>query len=203
MGSNPNGVVGREIVGRSKSWLPPSTPLVFEYCGRLGECTIRLVYVFFLIATAFRRVGSVWDPTVMTKRSYIIEITYICMHQLQRLLIFLDIPIGKEFLCCFPMRHPSHARSSIILKIGLDWPIRPIRPPIGHQSSPVWLFKLRSLWTDVGSPEPVVGPVNRMTRQVLSESNDSPPPSNASSARLSVTAPCNLFFFPAPHSAPT
>ena len=42
-----------------------------------------------------------------------------------------------------------------------------------------------------------------MTRQVLSESNDSPPPSNASSARLSVTAPCNPFFFLTPHSALT
>ena len=58
MGSNPIGVVEREIVGISESWLPPSTPLVFEYRGRLGECTIRLVYVFFLIAIAFRRVGS-------------------------------------------------------------------------------------------------------------------------------------------------
>ena len=58
MGSNPNGVVGREIVDKSESWLPPSTPLMFEYYGRLGECTIRLVYVFFLIAIAFRRVGS-------------------------------------------------------------------------------------------------------------------------------------------------
>ena len=171
--------------------------------GHLGECTIRLGYVFFLTAIAFRRVGSAWDPRVMTKRSYIIEITYICMHQLQRLLIFLDIPIGKEFLCCFPTRHPSHARSSIILKIRLDWLIRPVRPSIGHQSSPIWPFELMSLWTGIRSPEPAVGLVNRMTRQVLSESNDSPPPSNASSARLNVTAPCNPFFFLAPHSAPT
>ena len=61
------GVGGFEIVGRSEGWPRPSTPLVFECRGRLGECTIRLGYVPFLTTIAFRSVSSIRGSTTLSK----------------------------------------------------------------------------------------------------------------------------------------
>ena len=47
-----------KIVGRSEGWSCPSTPFVFKCCGGLGEYTISLGYVPFLIVIAFKSVGS-------------------------------------------------------------------------------------------------------------------------------------------------
>ena len=70
---NHKGVIRGEIVGRSEGWSCPSTFLVFECCECLGECTKRLGYAYFLISIVFRRVGSVWGPTITIRPTTILH----------------------------------------------------------------------------------------------------------------------------------
>ena len=56
MGSNPKGVVGKKIVGRSKNWPHPSTPLMFT--------VDTWVNAFFLTTIPFKR-----GPTITTKHT--------------------------------------------------------------------------------------------------------------------------------------
>lgn len=53
-------IVRDKSVGRLEGWSCPSTPLMFECRGHLGEYIIRLGCVFFLTLIDFRRVGNAW-----------------------------------------------------------------------------------------------------------------------------------------------
>lgn len=66
------------------------------------------------------------------------------------------------------MRVNQHAKtmSSNVLKTGLDQPVQPVQPSIGHMSSPIHSIEPFNYWTGHEPSELAVRPVTRWNRTV-------------------------------------
>ena len=83
-------------VGILKGWPSLLTHFVFECYGRLGECTIKLWYISFLMTIIFRRVGSTWNPTLY---NYVIFVSIKYLNVYFNWVIFHEMPSCIVHVC--------------------------------------------------------------------------------------------------------
>ena len=91
------------------------------------------------------------------------------------LLIIIDDPFLRFFLCAFCMRFGEKLFFilSNVLKTGPDRPVVPVQPSTGHNSGPVSPIEPLNDQTGHESPKPAVGPMTRWNWTVLIEPNSS------------------------------
>ena len=89
-----------------------------------------------------------------------------CKFEMDLRLCFLQIlPFMQSFSLITSFPYSPNVWTNV-LKTGLDRPVWPIRPLVGHRSGPVRSFGPDGDRTGVGPVEPTVQPVNRTNRPI-------------------------------------